>query len=110
VLDAETKRAKGHPRLGLAGDAAEEAAVQARPPTHSADAIRTNQKPGAGRARAPAKPGGGKQLTDDDYGPLARQQYESHGEIEIDPHSRVSRSDTGAWVQGWVFVDKAGRR
>jgi len=48
--------------------------------------------------------GGGMQLSDDEYRRLASQHYQSEGKIEIDLHARVSRSETGAWVQSWVFV------
>lgn len=93
---------------GWLGDAAEEAAVEAVAHARRLSAMNTKQKPGVGRARVPAKPRDGKQLTDDDYRQLAKQQYESEGEIEIDPHGRVSRSETGAWVQAWVFVHAGG--
>jgi hypothetical protein len=93
---------------GWLGDAAEEAAVQRMAPARPSNAIKAKQKPGAGRARVPAK-GGGKQLTDDDYRQLAQQQDESEGKVEIDPHGKVSRSETGAWVEAWVFIGKPGR-
>ncbi len=54
------------------------------------------------------------QPSNHDYCRLAQQQYQSEGQIEIDPHAKVSRSEDatgeiGAWVQGWVFVYKPER-
>jgi hypothetical protein len=45
---------------------------------------------------------------------LAKQQYGSEGEIEIDPNAKVSRSkdytgEIGAYVQAWVFVYRPER-
>ena len=98
---------------GWLGDAAEEAAVQATAPARrlkNADTTRAAKKSAPGRARVPTE-GGGTQPSDDDYRRLAKQQYESEGKIEIDPHGRVSRSENGgAWVQGWVFVHAAGSK
>lgn len=43
--------------------------------------------------------------TDEEYRELARQQYASEGEIEIDDEAVVSRGDDpGAYVQAWVWV------
>ncbi len=103
---------------GWLGDAAEEAVVQAMAPARRSKnatataATKANKKSAASHGET--KPGGVAQLTDDDYRQLAEQRYESEGEVEIDPHARVSRSEdrmgeTGAWVQGWVFVSKPER-
>ncbi len=114
------KRNEGKPihGWGWLGDAAEEAAVEAMaPPRRLKNASTTtaamkpnNKKNAAGRAGVPAKDG----MSDDEYRQLAKQQYESEGEIEIDPKARVSRSEDqtgeiGAYVQAWVFVYKTGR-
>ncbi len=105
---------------GWLGNAAEEAAVEAMAPARprkngstATAAMKANSKSAAGRAGVPPKPGGDHQLTDDEYRKLAKQQHESEGEIEIDPHARVSRSEDetgeiGAYVQAWVFVYKPG--
>ena len=105
---------------GWLGDAAEEAAVQAMAPARrlknardTMAAVKAKQKTTAGRASAPPKPGNDKQLSDDEYRQLAKQQYEAEGEIEIDPKARVSRSEDhageiGAYVQAWVFVYRPG--
>ncbi len=74
-------------------------------------ATKANRKTAAGRAGVPAKHG----MSDDDHRELAKQQYESEGEIEVDQKARVSRSEDhtgeiGAYVQAWVFVCKPGRR
>lgn len=50
--------------------------------------------------------------TDNEYIKLAREQYHSDGEIEIDDDVAVSRSfdepgvETGAYVMAWVWVYK----
>jgi hypothetical protein len=50
--------------------------------------------------------------TDADYVKLAREQYHTDGEIEIDDGATVSRSsdepgvETGAYVMAWVWVYK----
>jgi len=93
---------------GWLGDAAEEAAVEATAPARPSNAVKAKQKPGAGRARVPVK-GGGMQLRDDEYRRLANQQYAADHKIGIDLHGRISRSETGAWVDAWVFVGKPGR-
>ncbi len=105
---------------GWLGDAAEEAAVQAMSPARRSKnasaataATKANRKSAAGRAGLSANDGGVATLTDDEYRRLAAQRYESEAKIEFDPHARVSRSEdrtgeTGAWVQGWVFVLKPG--
>ncbi len=102
---------------GWLGDAAEQAAVQAMSPARRSKdasaataATKANRKSAAGRAGVPAKGG----MSDDHYRHLAKQQYESEGEIEIDPKARVSRSEDhtgeiGAYVQAWVFVEKPSR-
>ncbi len=98
---------------GWLGDAAEEAAVEPMAPARplkNACAARPKKQCAAGRAGVSASHG----MIDDDYRQLAKQQYEGEGEIEIDPHGRVSRSEDatgeiGAWVQAWVFVSKPER-
>jgi hypothetical protein len=112
----EAKRIQG---WGWLGDAAEEAAVQATAPAgrpKNARAAMSFMKPKRKTAASHVemKPGG-TQLSDDMYRQLAKQQYESEGEIEVDPHARVSRSEDhtgeiGAYVQAWVFVYKPERR
>ncbi len=99
--------------LGWLGDAAEQAAVEAMAPAGRSKNARAakattkaNRKSAAGRAGVPAKHG----MSDDDYRQLAEQHYESERKIEIDPHARVSRSESGAWVQAWVFVYRPERR
>ncbi len=118
------KRHEGKPICGWGwlGDAAEEAAVRAMAPAGrlksgaraTVAAMKAKQRTAAGRAGASPKPGNDKQLSDDEYRQLAKQQYESEGEIEIDPHARVSRSEDetgeiGAYVQAWVFVYRPER-
>jgi len=103
---------------GWLTDAAEEAAVQAMAPARrlkNASTTRAAKKGAAGRSRMPGTGGAVGQISDDEYRRFAEQQYESEGEIEIDPHGMVSRSEDhtgeiGAYVQGWVFVYKLGRR
>lgn len=47
-----------------------------------------------------------KFLSDNEIIELARDQYEREGELEIDDNAVVSHgSDTGAYVQSWVWVD-----
>ena len=48
-----------------------------------------------------------------DYLALAREQYQSDGEIEFDPGATVSidedaepGTEEGAYVQAWVWVDR----
>jgi hypothetical protein len=104
---------------GWLGDAAEEAAVQAMAPARmlkdaSTATAATKAKQKSAVRAVPAKGSGDAQLGDDEYRRLAKQQYESEGQIEIDPHGRVSRSqdetgETGAWVKAWVFVYRPGR-
>lgn len=100
---------------GWLGDAAEEAAVQTMAPVRrlknaraTMAAMKAKKKSAAGGEHVPTKPGSNAQVSDDEYRRLAKQQYESEGEIEIDPHGRVSRSndhtgEIGAWVQAWVW-------
>jgi len=93
---------------GWLGDAAEEAEVPAMVPARSRKNGGTKRKSAAGLAQVPVD-GSGTQLGDDEYRRLAKQQHESQGKIEIDPHGRVSRSEDqtgeiGAWVQAWAFV------
>jgi hypothetical protein len=105
---------------GWLGDAAEEAAVRATAPARmlkdaSTATAATKAKQKSAVRAVPAKGSGDAQLGDDEYRRLAKQQYESEGQIEIDPHGRVSRSEEqtgeiGAWVQTWVFVGKSERR
>ena len=89
---------------GWLGDAAEEAAVEATAPARRLKDASTATAAVNGKHRT-----GVAQLGDDEYRRLAEQQYESEDKIEIDPHGRVSRSETGAWVQAWVFVYKPER-
>jgi hypothetical protein len=106
---------------GWLGDAAEEAAVQAMVPARRLKNARANmaamkakKKSAAGTEHVPTKPSSSAQVSDDEYRRLAKQQYESEGEIEIDAKARVSRSEDhtgeiGAYVQAWVFVYKPER-
>jgi hypothetical protein len=89
---------------GWLGDAAEEAAVQRMAPARRLKNASTATAVVKGKHRT-----GVAQLGDDEYRRLAKQQYQSKGKIEIDPHGRVSRSETGAWVEAWVFIGKPGR-
>jgi hypothetical protein len=94
---------------GWLGDAAEEAAVQTIAPVRRLK-NRSTTVAVKGKDRNAVT-----QLSDDEYRRLAKQQYQSKGKIEIDPHGRVSRSEgqtgeVGAWVQAWVFVGKSERR
>ncbi len=95
----------------VAEDAAVPAMAPARPLKNASPAtaaIKGKQKTAAARVS-------GIQLTDDHYRQLAKQQHESEGKIEIDPHGRVSRfedhtGEIGAYVQAWVFVYKPERK
>lgn len=44
-------------------------------------------------------------VTADEYRHMAKEQYHSDGEIEIDDDADVSISIGGAYVQAWVWVD-----
>jgi hypothetical protein len=47
-------------------------------------------------------------MTDERYRELAREQYQSDGEIEIDDNAVISRgADNGSYVQAWVWVAEA---
>jgi hypothetical protein len=76
--------------------------------------MKAKKKSAAGGEHVPTKPSSSPQVSDDIYRRLAKQQYESDGKIEIDPHGRVSRSEDhtgeiGAYVQAWVFGYKPER-
>ena len=44
-------------------------------------------------------------MTDKEYLDLAKAVYEEDGRIEFDAGATVSRSEEGAYVQGWVWID-----
>lgn len=44
-------------------------------------------------------------IEDPEYIRAALGMYSDPGLVEIEPDAEVSISETGAWVQAWVYVD-----